>query len=463
LDRFRKQFIPDFPSEFTYDVQTGKPLNIKTLIKRASEFYRSKGTQNSFNFIFRILFDQDIQFYYPREHMFIVSGAKWTEKKTLKLIISPGDGRPRRLAEQTIYQLNDVGTQIASARVLSVTLYKQSPYDVAEMELVEIIGEFTDEYPILCDLLEEGATETLSYYATRGISNFTITNSGFSYKSGDRVFLEPIEGQNAQGVGFVGRVEETDIMGSIVKIVPVNFGINYEQNITGKYEVVVVSDTGSGFVGTAESSVLCGYTGYYENANGVLSERSFVQDNYYYQTHSYEIISSLPLETYYDVVKRVVHPAGYKMFGSQIVTQRMALQPTVQDYDTTITVSTSYYIGNYIAYRINENLNLRDMTLNGIPDIDLFPSGVNPNGLIPPDSDGYFRHRPEGLEETRDIGGAYFENFDFSSIVPDWDQRYVYWVVFPHPTVLINNTNGTNEQFKDLLISDLAVVNETEI
>jgi hypothetical protein len=67
------------------------------------------------------------------------------------------------------------------------------------------------------------------------------------------------------------------------------------------------------------------------------------------------------------------------------------------------------------------------------------------------------------LEETRDIGGAYFENFDFSSIVPDWDQRYVYWVVFPHPTVLINNTNGTNEQFKDLLISDLAVVNETEI
>ena len=183
-EKFRKQFIPDFPSEFTVDVETGKPLNLKTLIKRASEFYRSKGTQNSFNFIFRILFDRDIQFYYPREHMFVVSGANWVEKKTMKVLVFDME-KARLMENDTIYQISDTGEQIASARVVSCLVYKQSPYNVAELELVEILGTFQDDIQILCDVIVDDAEEQLSYYPTRGVVSFTPTSAGYNYQQGD--------------------------------------------------------------------------------------------------------------------------------------------------------------------------------------------------------------------------------------------------------------------------------------
>lgn len=463
IEKFRKQFLPDFPKELTVDVETGNPLNINILIKRASEFYRSKGTQNSFNFIFRILYDQDIDFYYPREHMFIVSGALWKEKKAVKLIVF-NDDKPRLMVNNIIYQLNDSGVLVSSARVQSCVLYKQSPYNVAELELTEILGTFTEEYPVLCDVTIEDAEEQLSYVLSRGITSITITNGGFNYQDGDRISLIPISGQIAEGVGFVGRVDKPGPLGQITKIIPVNFGVNYEIDPNTRYTLDVRTENGTGFEGTISTDVLFGYEGYYESTSGVLSERSFIQDNDYYQTHSYEIVSSLPVDTYQDIVKRTVHPAGYKLFGSQIITERLTFVPTAEDYETTITTSSSYYIGNYIAYRINSDVNLRDGIVDLNENIDMFPQGANMSLLIPPDSDGYFIHNPESAPESTDIGGAYFENFtSVSPFIPDWDQRYLYWVVFPHPSVLINNTNGNIQQFFDLQIQDVAVVDELTI
>lgn len=460
IQKFKKQFIPDFPEEFTVDVQTGKPLNLKTLIKRASEFYRSKGTQNSFNFLFKILFDENIEFYYPREHMFIVSGARWTEKTSIKLFTPSGDGRARNFLDRKIYQISDAGEVIVTARVLNVSLYKQSPYDVAELELAEVIGQFDYLYPVSCDIVEEDAEETISFYSSRGIKKINITSSGFNYKSGDRVILEPTSGQ---GVGYLGRVENTGPRGEILSIITVNFGVNYEDNLTNQYTLSVISENGVGFSGVPESSILSEYQGYYSTNNGVISDRSFIQDNDYYQTHSYEIISNLSLTSYYDVVRRMVHPAGYKMFGSQVIQQRIALQPVAEDYDTIITQTSSYYIGNYIAYRINGDVNLRDTILDGTPNTDLFPEGVNVTREIPPNSDGYFIHDSRGEPESTDISSAFFENYDIFNLIPDWSQRYQYWVVFPHPNVLINNTNASLGEFYNLQIQDLAVIEETNI
>ena len=462
-EKFRKQFIPDFPSEFTIDVETGKPLNLKTLIKRASEFYRSKGTQNSFNFIFRILFDQDIQFYYPREHMFIVSGANWVEKKTVKVIVFDIP-KARLLENNIIYQVNDAGIQIASARVVSCLIYKQSPYTVAELELTEISPIFDESLPILCDVIIDDAEEQLSYYLTRGVVSLEITSPGYNYQQGDRIFLEPISGQVAEGVGFAARIDKVNPMGRVLSIIVVNFGVNYESDLTGRYTISDVAENGVGIEATGSTDVMFNYEGYYASSNGVLSERSFIQDNNYYQTHSYEIISSLPLSSYYDVIKRTVHPAGYKLFGSQIVTPRIILVPTTENYQSDILTTSSYYIGNYIAYRMNGDVNLRDTTVGLNPDMDLFPEGVNMINPIPPDSDGYFIHHTNNSPETTDIDGASFENFvEAATLIPDWDQRYTYWVVFPHPSVLINNTNGSIDQFLDLQIQDMAVVQENVI
>lgn len=453
IDRFRKIFIPDFPAELTIDKETGRTINLSTLIKRAKDFYESKGTKNSINFIFRILYDEDVEFYYPREHLFIASGGNWIEKKSLKFFVTDKD-RARALVGNVIYQKVNQA-QTAQAKVLSCTIQKQSPYTIAEIELSEIVGQFSDSVPLYCDIVYQDAKETVQLTLKRGIGSIEITSSGYNYQVGDRVTLEINTNSVGGGVGYIGKVSKVTALGQIQEIQSINFGVNFEQNSEAYYNIIIDSLRGTGFVGSPQSTVLMRYEGYYGTTNGVLSERSFIQDNDYYQTHSYEISSSVNPTKYYDTVKRLAHPAGYKLFGNLILKDELTL---VEQEKTNLNRIASYYIGNFLAYRINGDVNLRSTFLDGNPTEDLFPNGFNHEQPVPPDTDGYFIHDPQGNPEARNIDGANYGNLDFLfPFVSDADQKYNYWVQFPHPNTLIN-TNEFQEQIKDLRIVDLAVI-----
>lgn len=459
VEKFRKLFIPDFPRELTTDKDTGKPINIAILIKRAKDFYESKGTQNSINFIFRILYDESVEFYYPREHLFIVSGGKWILKKTLKFFYTDKD-KARSLVGNYVYQQNDDGQITAKARVTSCLIQKQSPYNVAEIELTEIVGSFSSDLIMYCDLIYQDVAETFDFVLRRGVGNVTIVSAGYNYRVGDRITLEASTNLTGSGVGYVGKVSKISEFGQIQEIQSVNFGVNYEIEMNGDYTLIINTINGSGFVGTPSSSVLCNYSGYYGTSNGVLGDRSFIQDNDYYQTHSYEIASSIQTQKYYDTIKRLVHPAGYKVFGSLVLQDSLVFEEVEK---TNLNRLSSYYIGNFLAYRVDGDVNLRDTVLGNDNHADLFPEGFNHLEPIPPDSDGYFIHDPMGDPEDRDIEGAYYTNLDYLfPFVSDANEKYNYWVQFPHPSTLIN-TNEAVDIIKDLRIIDLAVIEDPTV
>lgn len=56
--------------------------------------------------------------------------------------------------------------------------------------------------------------------------------------------------------------------------------------------------------------------GYFKDKNGFLSSTKRLFDGYYYQDYSYDIISSLSLETYKTLLKEVIHMAGMNLFGT---------------------------------------------------------------------------------------------------------------------------------------------------
>lgn len=454
VDKFRKLFIPDFPAELTVDKETGKPLNLAILIKRAKDFYESKGTENSINFLFRIFFDEDVEFYYPKEHLFLASGGNWIEKKTLKFFAHDKD-KARALIGNYVYQKDDNDILSAKARVLSCVIQKQSPFTVAEIELTEIYGIFDATRILYCDLIYEDAQETFEITLKRCIGQLQINTSGYNYKVGDRITLDTNTNAIGAGVGYVGRVSKVSQLGQIEEIQPVNFGVNYELQPDSYYSIVIQSNKGTGFDGTLSSTVVCNYSGYYGTTNGVLSERSFIQDNDYHQTHSYEIISSVSKSKYEDKIKRLVHPAGYKMFGTLVIKPTL----TFEEYEkSNLNRLVSYYIGNFLAYRINGDVNLRETPLDGNPSADLFPNGFNHEQPIPPDTDGYFVHDPAGDPEKRDISGANYGNLSYLfPLVSDANQKNNYWVQFPHPSTLLN-TNEVTDIIKDMRIIDLAVI-----
>ena len=58
------------------------------------------------------------------------------------------------------------------------------------------------------------------------------------------------------------------------------------------------------------------YPGYYDDSNSLVSDESFIQDGFYFQTYSYEIEVDELFEKYKNIVKQLLHPSGYNMFGA---------------------------------------------------------------------------------------------------------------------------------------------------
>jgi len=69
LNEIAKEVLPYFPKEILLDK--------RTFIKNVGEFYRSKGTPESVKFLFRILYNEDIEIYFPKEQILKVSDGKW--------------------------------------------------------------------------------------------------------------------------------------------------------------------------------------------------------------------------------------------------------------------------------------------------------------------------------------------------------------------------------------------------
>lgn len=62
--------------------------------------------------------------------------------------------------------------------------------------------------------------------------------------------------------------------------------------------------------------------GYWENTDGFISSDKLLQDGYYYQNFSYEITSLVPIAEYREIVEKLFHPAGLKMFGKVQLTEQ---------------------------------------------------------------------------------------------------------------------------------------------
>ena len=63
------------------------------------------------------------------------------------------------------------------------------------------------------------------------------------------------------------------------------------------------------------NSTLSQYAGRYITNKGFLSDDIYLQDNFFYQQYSYVIKSGQRFESYENVVKKSIHPAGMLMFG----------------------------------------------------------------------------------------------------------------------------------------------------
>ena len=430
ISHFKKEYLLDFPEQLAIARETGNPVDVRKLMKNIKSFYRAKGTEKSYEFLFRILYDTAVEFYYPKKDILRVSDGKWYEKVSIKVSNSLGD-RIFESVGRIVYQRNSEGKITSSGKVTDVTIYQQGPYDVAELILTGRNGTFTPgSRGIQFDVDGETLRELRVYSV---VGSVTISDGGSGYSVGDKVVFTSAAGDS--GEGAVGTVSLVTSGGSIRKIRIDNFGINYQAAPTVSIETI----GGSGFSGTTNTSSVCVAEGYYINSDGLLSSRKVMQDNHYYQDYSYVLKTEVVVDEYRDALRRLVHPAGLAMFG-QVLIKRCAKED-IRNSSALIRYEVPL-IGHYAPYTFNTFDNLQDwfsIPATGSSAGINIPSGYNPtfhNSLI---TAGFFPAIP--VEQTT-MGNPISNQIRFQAPsltayaplgLSGFKNADPFWIVYEHP------------------------------
>lgn len=93
----KKQFLPGFEGRKFFE-----SLNSATFLKNSKDFYSSKGTDESFKILFKVLFGADVQVIKPRDYLIQPSDAQF--RKTRDLVVEQITGNPLELKNKTIFQ-----------------------------------------------------------------------------------------------------------------------------------------------------------------------------------------------------------------------------------------------------------------------------------------------------------------------------------------------------------------------
>ena len=143
VDFFMKEFIEGYPLAFPSESESTDidvPEFKKFLVKNSRDFYQSKGTEDSFKYFFRTIFNEEVQIHYPKDD--ILKPSDNTYLKTKSILLNPNLSLiPDIVSKRVVGSIS--GTK---AYVESIVSSKLGGYEVFEIVLNEfgISGDFQE-------------------------------------------------------------------------------------------------------------------------------------------------------------------------------------------------------------------------------------------------------------------------------------------------------------------------------
>jgi hypothetical protein len=103
------------------------------------------------------------------------------------------------------------------------------------------------------------------------------------------------------------------VIGSVTDLSVIDSGFAYEDG-----EDVTIQNETNQFVATGFANLINQGVGegYFKSTRGFLNSDKYIHDGDFYQFYSYQVQTELPLETYGDTLKKLMHVAGTKLFGN---------------------------------------------------------------------------------------------------------------------------------------------------
>ena len=118
---FLKEFLKKVKHQVLPGLEERKlttDLNQNNFIKRAKDFYSTKGTDQSFEILFRALYDSDVKIVKPQDSLLTPSNAQY--QITKDLVVEPIEGNPVDLVNSTLFQKTTSGEDQGYSPIASV-------------------------------------------------------------------------------------------------------------------------------------------------------------------------------------------------------------------------------------------------------------------------------------------------------------------------------------------------------
>ena len=204
LNYFKKQFAEDIPEAIFQNAN--KPF----VLKHIRDFYRAKGSEKSFQFLFRLLYKEEISFYFPGSDMLRTSDGNYGKSEILRVIDTSGSDAVFTLSGKKITGQ----TSGATAVVEQVINENIGRFEVSTIFLSGTIGSFQSS---------ETITDGTNNFITGGmVIDTQVTKVGCGYTAGDKV---PLTNEGVGSDGFI-RIKELTT-GSVKETVITNGGTGY--------------------------------------------------------------------------------------------------------------------------------------------------------------------------------------------------------------------------------------------
>lgn len=184
---FRREVLSQFPQAMLADK--------KLVTKRIKDLYLSKGTRSAYKLLFRILFNEDVTVYDPKENILRASDGRWRKDTLLRL------GGPFSGNIDDIVSLSVTGqTSGATGRVVEALTVFESGVEVKELRLTEVTGTFQDLEQVLALNGTGGSVINTVGPLQRVVIGNAGTSGGTGHQVGDLVNLTSARGSGASGV-----------------------------------------------------------------------------------------------------------------------------------------------------------------------------------------------------------------------------------------------------------------------
>jgi hypothetical protein len=219
IDKTAAEFVVHFKNKYIANIPNDIMADKRLLVKHIIDLYRSKGNENSYRLLFRILFNEDIDFYVPSEYMFKPSDNTWYVPNYIEVSDSP---YLQQLVGHPIYSS---GRGTAVVEDYNIKIIKGKTVNILHLSNIEGSFQFGEEiysndFP---DLNIKNAPIIFG-----SLSTVSVTSGGYNYEIGDLL--------DVTGSGFAGvaRVASTINQNGKVAFKLVNGGQGFSRtpNIT---------------------------------------------------------------------------------------------------------------------------------------------------------------------------------------------------------------------------------------